>query len=366
LAGNRFVATDKAGREKMSNERAAVWIRARGYEPEPEPGWVTGRKPDFFCAGKAPFWVEVKTFEPTAYDLLQGRAWQDFRARINRLKGLTGSVHASISPTFSELSGKRAAHLVRHLAKAAAPDAKVREVIFIPADAIEDTLVTIQYMTNRFPVVQIGPRSQSGKYGYYSSYEPAVRGLDVEISDDGNSTTRRSFEVFDGWAQSPITVAYYRSDSPLHLASMGSGMAMPVNTTERLRSAIDEANDQIRSGQAKVPAPGLCVVYHDSLDATSGQMYLAALFGDLTVAIDLAPICMGEAFLGRNAILTPQQNRGVSAVRYVTANYGESIALNPYAEFPIDRSLFGDAPVWVLDGSQMVLSPNPGKSAGVE
>lgn len=93
----------------MSNEWAAVWIRARGYEPEPEPGWVTGRKPDFFCAGKAPFWVQVKTFEPTAYDVLQGRAWQDFRARINRLEGLTGNVHASISPTYSELSGKRAA-----------------------------------------------------------------------------------------------------------------------------------------------------------------------------------------------------------------------------------------------------------------
>lgn len=338
----------------MSNERAAAWIRERGYEPEPEPNWVTGRKPDFFCGGQSPFWVEVKTFEPTGYHQLQGRAWQDFRARINRLKGMTGDVHANISPTFSEFSGKRAAHLVRHLARSAAPNANVREVIFIPGDAIENTFVTLKYMTDRFPVVQIGPRSQSGKYGYYSSYDPAVGGLEVEISDDGETTTRRTFDIFDGWAQSPITVAYYRSESPLHLVSMGSGMAMPVNTADRLRSAIDEANQQVRSGQRQVQAPGICMVFHDSLDATSGVMFLAAIFGDLTIPIATDPIQYGEAFLGRNAILTPSQNRGISAVRYVSEQYGESIALNPYAEFPIVAELFR-APVWIREGDQMVL-----------
>jgi hypothetical protein len=337
----------------MSNERAAAWIRERCYEPEPEPDWVGGRKPDFFSGGTQPFWVEVKTFEPTAYDRVQGHAWEDFRARIKRLSGMTGNVHANISATYSELSGKRAAHLVRQLARSSVPiDANTREVVFIPGDAIEDTLVTLKYMSDRFPVIQIGPRAQSGKYGYYASYEPAVGGLGVEVIDDGNTTIRHSFEVFDGWVQSPITVAYYRSESRLHLASMGSGVAMPVNTADRLRNAIDEANQQIRSGQRQVPAPGICMIYHDSLDATSGVMFLAALFGDLTIPIALDPIKYGEAFLGRNAILTPEQNRGISAVRYVSEQYGESIAINPYAEFPVAPRLFR-APVWISDGERM-------------
>jgi len=125
-------------------------------------------------------------------------------------------------------------------------------------------------------------------------------------------------------------------------------------TTRRIRESIDEANDQLRSGQNCLPAPGICVIYHESLDATSGRMFLAAIFGDLTVPIELNPIQPGGPFLGRNGILAPTKNRGVSAVRYVTSGAVDAIALNPYAEYPVEAAMFR-TPVWVADGASIAL-----------
>ncbi len=63
----------------MSNDRVEAWLKNLGFDPEPEPKWVAGRKPDFFCPGVHPVWVEVKTFEPSQHSQTQDRAWQDFR-----------------------------------------------------------------------------------------------------------------------------------------------------------------------------------------------------------------------------------------------------------------------------------------------
>jgi hypothetical protein len=78
----------------MSNDRAEAWLKELGYAPEPEPVWVAGRKPDFFCPGGAPLWVEVKTFEPSEHQQTQQWAWTDFRSRIGKINGATGEVYA--------------------------------------------------------------------------------------------------------------------------------------------------------------------------------------------------------------------------------------------------------------------------------
>jgi hypothetical protein len=160
-------------------------------------------------------------------------------------------------------------------------------------------------------------------------------------------------DVFEGDTNGPVALIYDRSDRPLRLVSLMSAGGHST-TVRRIREAIDEANDQLRSGQNCVPAPGICVIYHESLEATSGHMFLAALFGDLTVPIELGPIQPGEPFLGRNGILAPTKNRGVSAVRYVTSGTVDAIALNPYAEYRVEAAMFR-APVWVAEGASIAL-----------
>ena len=88
----------------------------------------------------------------------------------------------------------------------------------------------------------------------------------------------------------------------------------------RLPREIHKANQQLRNGQNHVPGPRVCVIYHKGLEASDDRMFLAALFGDLTVPIDLNPTRMGTTFLGRNGILSVKQNRGISAVRYVRSD----------------------------------------------
>jgi hypothetical protein len=50
----------------------------------------------------------------------------------------------------------------------------VTETIVVPPDPAPDTLVTIRYARSEGPVVQTGPRSESGRYGYYPATIPKI------------------------------------------------------------------------------------------------------------------------------------------------------------------------------------------------
>jgi hypothetical protein len=157
----------------MSNARVETWLRKLGYSPEPEPHWVPGQKPDFFCPGAAPLWVEVKTFELSPHQQRQGWAWEDFRARVARIQGAKGDVLATVSPSYTEADGKLAAQMLRRIANSPPPSSRdVTETIVVPPDPVLDTTVTIRYIRSRRPVVQVGPKPASDRYGYYPGYDP--------------------------------------------------------------------------------------------------------------------------------------------------------------------------------------------------
>jgi hypothetical protein len=338
----------------MSNERVEGWLRELGHAPEPEPHWVPGRKPDFFCRD-VPLWVEVKTLGPTDYDQAQSHAWNDFRTRIGKIGEATGDVYAMTSQDYTEAAGKLGAHLVRMLAKSTTPpSAEVSEVIVIPPNSCKGDIVSFRYESRQGAVIQIGPEPASGRYGYYPSYDPMDWSQEVEIVAERGTIGRwQLYDVFEGDSAGPLSVSYCRSDTPLAMcALMSSG---GYNTTAaRIREVAADANNQLRSGQRVVTCPGICVIYHESLSATAGRLFLSALFGDVTVPIDLNPTRLGQAFLGNNGVLSPTKNRGISAVRYVTQGYQDSIVLNPYAEYPIEPSFFRSA-VWMANGESMIL-----------
>ena len=219
-------------------------------------------------------------------------------------------MYATVSPSYTEADGKLAAHLLRKLANSPPPSGSdVTEVILVPSDPVPDTTLTIRYASSEGPVIQIGPKSASGRYRYYPSYDPDDWAQEVELACAGEDPVRRQgYDVFEGDSDGPVALIYDRSESPLTLVSLMSAGGYST-TAARIREAIDEANDQLRSGQSCSPAPGICVIYHESLDATSGRMFLSALFGDLTIPIALNPVRPGgEPFLGRNGILSPTKN----------------------------------------------------------
>jgi hypothetical protein len=342
----------------MSNDRVEAWLKGLGYFPQPEPEWVIGRKPDFFCPGAYPLWVEVKTLEPSQYSQTRDWVWNDFRSRIERFRDATGEVYAMTSETYSEAHGKVAARLVSQIAKSPPPSSMgLKEAIILPPDPLpNNAIVQIRYESTEGEVTQIGPKSISGLYGYYPSYDPRDWSQQVEVVTlvGGKPDRRQLYDVLDADRAGPVSLAYYRSATPLRLGTLMTSIGRNT-TTDRIRSVIDDANEQLRSGQACVAAPGICVIYHEvSLEATGSNMFFAALFGDLTIPIALNPTKLGTPFLGRNGILSPSKNRGVSVVRYVTLGSTETIAINPYAAFPIQPDIFR-APVWVADGEALTL-----------
>lgn len=336
----------------MSNERAEQWLKGLGYAPEPEPDWIrAGEKPDFFGHGEAPVWVEVKTLHPPRHHALMGRAWDDLRARCAKVEATTGDLYAVIGDDYDE---KAAKWLIGSLASEAASERRV-DVVVVPGDPVYDVTVRFEYAAEDGLIVQACARSESGRYTVYPGLEPNDWGKEIQIlHSDGSKSAAALYEVLEADADAKLAVRIFPSTTPLQLRSTIGAGARENRSVWRVRQEIRYTNRQLRNGQSYQAAPGVCAIYQDGLDALGEQQVLAALFGDLTVQVMPNPTQLGPAFLGRNGVLSPTKNRGVSAVRYERAATSVTVVVNPWAAHAIDAGLFRQ-PVWVLDGDRLVL-----------
>ena len=336
----------------MSNERAEQWLKGLGYAPEPEPDWIrAGEKPDFFGHGEAPVWVEVKTLDPPRHLAVMGRAWDDLRARCAKVEAATGDLYAVIGDDYDE---KAAKWLIGSLASEDASERRV-DVVVVPADPVYDVTARFEYAAEDGPIVQTCARSESGRYTVYPGLEPNDWSKEVQIlHSDGSKSASVLYEVLEADADAKLAVRIFPSTTPLQLRSTIGAGARENRSVWRVRQEIRYTNRQLRNGQSYRAAPGVCAIYHDGLDALGEQQVLAVLFGDLTIQVMPNPTQLGPAFLGRNGVLSPTKNRGVSAVRYERAATSVTVVVNPWAAHAIDAGIFRQ-PVWVLDGDRLIL-----------
>lgn len=336
----------------VSNERAEQWLRTLGYAPEPEPVWIrAGEKPDFFGHGATPVWVEVKTLEAPRHLAVMDRAWADLRARCARVEATTGDLYAVIGDDYDE---KAAKWLIGSVASDAATERRV-DVVVVPADPVYDATVRLEYATEEGLIVQSCARSESGRYTFYPGLEPNDWSKEVQIlHSDGSKSAAALYDVLEADADAKLAVRIFPSATPLQLRSTIGAGARENRSVWRVRQEIRYTNRQLRNGQRYQAAAGVCAIYQDGLDALGEQQVLAALFGDLTIPVMRNPTQLGPAFLGRNGVLSPTKNRGVSAVRYERAATSVTIVVNPWAAHPIDARLFRQ-PAWVFDGDRLVL-----------
>lgn len=336
----------------MSNERAEQWLRTLGYAPEPEPNWIAeGAKPDFFGHGDQPIWVEVKTPAPPRHHEVMGRAWNDLRARCARVQAATGDLYAVIGDDYDE---RAARWLIATLEREGLPRRHI-DVVTVPADPIYEVTVSFAYDSEDGRIVQLCAKSRNGSYPVYPALDPADWTAEIGIvHSDGTQAIGAAYRVLETHASARLAARVFPSASRLELRGTLDADARENRSVWRVREAVGDANRQLRNGQRHRGAPGVCAIYHDGLDALGDQQVLAALFGDLTIAIDLDPVRQGPAFLGRNGVLAPNKNRGVSAVRYQRSANSVTVVLNPWADFAVDSRLFRQ-PVWVRDGDQLIL-----------
>lgn len=338
----------------MSNERTATWLRGLGYDPEPEPVWITaGRKPDFFARSAAPLWVEVKTLAQDPYQEAMGMAWDDLRSRCKTLVG-TGGVYALLGE-FDEQANKVAMGFLSAAAIASRESASA-QVIMIPGTPDYAVRVRIEYpATDGIHVVQTGPASVDGTYHHYPTLEPHNWRTQATIyAPDGTVKEERFYRVFSSRDPFKLAMRIFPSDDPIMVRSVGAAEARQVGTRERLRNVVADAASQLRNGQKYAAAPGVIVLHWDHLPGAGVEDLLSAMFGDLTIAIDRNPVRSSGAFFGRNGILQPDKNRGVSAVVFFGPKGNPITILNPYTSRAIAVAAIGTE-AWVLEGEHFVL-----------
>jgi hypothetical protein len=334
----------------MSNERAERWLRSLGYDPEPEPRWIeAGQKPDFFCAGNNPLWVEVKTLDPPVERQLLDRAFDDLRARCLREEGLVGDLYVCVGASYDE---RAARWLIRHLRRGPRSDTAIN-ILTVPTDPDFSRALHFQYESTAGDVSQSSVAAESGKYPFYPALEPRNWSNKVVFrTKDGMEEEGPELYDFLESDDSLLAVRLCPSQEPLTVhGAIGPGFHKN-STTARIRAEVKDSNSQLRNGQKYCPAPGVCVIYHESLDFAGDRHVVAALFGDLIASIgaDGRP---GEAVHGRNGAWSARKNRGVSALRYIRTEQSVTTVINPWADVPIDVGLFRER-VWKMENGRPV------------
>jgi hypothetical protein len=222
----------------------------------------------------------------------------------------------------------------------------------VPTDPDFSRIVHFEYESGDGLVFQSSVGAKSGKYPFYPGLDPR--------SWSGKAT----FTTPNGFEQGPELYDLLDSDDALLAAQLclsnerltvhaAIGAGFHGNTTnERIRAEIKAANNQLRNGQKYRPAPGICVIYHGSLDFAADLEVVSALFGDLVMSIsDNGKL--GNAVHGKNGAWSSTKNRGVSALRYVRTDVSATLVINPWAEFQIDNKLFRER-VWTVENGQPV------------
>jgi hypothetical protein len=269
----------------MTNERAERWLRSLGYEPEPEDSmdWIeVGRRPDFLCPGDRPFYAEIKTFDPPAEQQLMGRAYEDLRARCLQQDGLTGDLYVCIGTVYDQ---GVANWIMGHLRHGPRSQNGINIMAVPIGDANFGSIVRFEYESIDGRVFQSSPESESGKYPFYPGLDPQHWGARATmVRDSGHDEGPELYDLLES-TDALISVALYPSNTPLTVNATIAPAMRGNRTDERIREAVKDANAQLRNAQRRRPAPGVCMIYHETLDFAGDMQVADALFGDLQIPV---------------------------------------------------------------------------------
>src|SRR4029077_1169155 len=185
---------------------------------------------------------------------------------------------------------------------------------------------------------------------FYPALEPKQWDDEIVIySSRGANEVKQLYDVLEAIDEPAIAAQLFPSANALQLHGIiGSGFSENRSKT-RIRAAVAESNAQLRNGQRHRPAPGICIIFHESLDFAGEDQVVAALLGDRVHQI-IDGVTIGEGFFGRGGAWTASKNRGVSALRYVRTQDSVTTIVNPWAEYPVDFPLFEEPVLIVRDG----------------
>lgn len=330
----KWSSVSRQWRDYATPERRTGWqLARRGFLWASEPSFVTGRKPDFLTYGRGQMWVEVKALAPPVSRALLDSSHNELKKRLEKVGG-NYAVDAWINAFFDQAAAKRTVQILRHALQTAL-DVEEELYIVIPTGHVEKETVSVRWISRTgCRVRMLSPRVPSRRYPAPSAAELDDWTQEVQLEDGIEATAHPGFEILSLDQGYKLICRVTPTDTRIGLASIGNSEMSEVTTVERLRSAIDDAADQLKSGQASRKRPGVVVVYNDHLGADSSDL-LRACWGDITVPIDLKEGTPGPPFHGKNGILRGGKNSSVSGVIYRSRVFPTVSLLNPTAALPV-------------------------------
>ncbi|NEW93797.1 hypothetical protein [Rhodopseudomonas sp. BR0M22] len=328
----------------MSHPEAEALFRKACIPFEPEPGWIAeGRKPDFYCRGKHPFWCEVKNLERLEDTRRLGEAFNELSARTGNLE-LTGQGFAHIHPNFSHRDAKTVVHLLkRALRRLADRDAPDTVVALVPLNPDYREFVRFAISTKMHGTVEFHScTSPTGTYGspdgiYAEPYEQRTR---LRFSTGAENTFLAGRVVAPSQSFLVAIVAQKHPEKFTLMAAASAGTVKRLRNPERIRNVLNDANDQFKNGLKYKTAPCLLAIFHEGLDVPDDTIIKSALYGDLKFSFPKGNPGGGRLILDKDGAWNPEKNRTTSALLYTRNNAEPLLVHNYWAEHPFPRGLF--------------------------
>jgi hypothetical protein len=328
----------------LSHPGAEALFRKAGIPFEHEPGWITeGRKPDFYCSGRRPFWCEVKDLEQLEDSQLLGEALNELSARTGNLD-LTGRGFAYIHETFSHRDAKNVVHLLKRALKRFADcDAPDTVVALVPMNPDRQEFVRFAISTKTHGTAEFHScTSRTGTYGSPDgiSAEPYGQRTTLRFSTGAEKPFIAGSVVAPSQTFLVAIVAQKHPEKFTLMAAARAGPIKRLRNPERIRDVLNDANGQFKNGLKYKKAPCLLAIFHEGLDVPEEAIIKSALYGNLKFSFPEGNPGEGKLILDKDGAWNPEKNRTTSAVLYVRNGGDPLIVHNYWAERPFPRGLF--------------------------
>jgi hypothetical protein len=306
-----------------SISRAETFLRSRGFDCEKEPTWVSeGKKPDFFCQGRASIWVEVKTLSATVHDKKRAYQWDELQHR-GAVVPAHGSAHALVSESATTKDIKVAIKLAQLLL--AEFESKehnwYRAFIVIPCNPVYDEVVRLNIVEEEGTVLMMSCESRSGRYELPFTLEPKSYEQPVSIIKNNRVLNPVLLHDLIEEGDPKIVLEIMLGPDQFRIESFTPiGSNSQMHNSQRLRDCVKYGNAQLRNGQKYRNAPSVLLVYQDDILVPSDVIIVATLYGDLKWSFPMGNPNSGRFLYGMNGAFGPNKNRAVSALCMIRNN----------------------------------------------
>jgi len=329
-------------------ELVATLLLDRKFTCCPEPEWITcGKKPDFFCTGRADIWVEVKSFGQTPDQKQAERVfcWFESRREIDRPGARVNAAYAS---DVTEQDVKEAVSRVHRVLTRSDLCDYQRLLVTIPNKPDFATDIEFTAYSRGQKLLIVSAKDNAGCYGAPYLHWQIKDNDKVEVSENGNRCECTAREL--GLDGDDVKVGVLVEPWTHHELSL-SGLIEIGDATIgwpdrcRLLSDANDAAKQLKNALKYKSAPTMIFFVSNNDTSESCQIRIQSLFsllyGQHTLQWPSSNPDEACVIHGRDAFWRRDKNTSVSAGCYVSNGEQICVIHNRFAKYPSPEAFLG-------------------------